>query len=147
MSVLDNIITKYKYPNLYQRQVYNETTRAYDNKFGFHTNEETKAMLIDRGTRYINEEAYTFKVNDKETIREMMTYIIDTQNGKSVYTAVEGAHDDRVISFLGALLIADDMMPPPVEIITKKKKTKPNRTTADGSRRIKCKIITQNRPA
>lgn len=112
ISVLDNIMNKYKYGNMYVRNVYDQTNKVIDTHIGFHTNPETKQLLVDRGKRYVNEESEQFKINDKNTVNEMMTYIISIKNGNSVYEAAQGAKDDRVISFLGALLIADEMQPP-----------------------------------
>lgn len=121
MSVMDNIMNKYKYSNMYIRNVYDQTNKVIDTHYGFHTNSDTKQMLIDRGKRYINEEYTSIIINDKETVKEMKTYIISVKNGVSVYEAAQGAKDDRVISFLGALLIADQM-PIPEKIPTPKRR-------------------------
>jgi hypothetical protein len=123
ISVMDNIRAKYRYGNLYMRNVYDQTNKIIDTHYGFHTNSDTKQLLIDRGKRYINDESDTIKINDKNTVKEMKTYIISIKNGASVYEAAQGAKDDRVISFLGALLIADQMTPPELIKIPKRRKT------------------------
>lgn len=121
ISVLDNILQKYRYPNLYVRNVYDQTNKYTDTHYGFHTTAETKQLLIDRGLRYVNQESTVIKINDKDTVHELKTFVVLNTDGKATYGASEKAHDDRVISFLGVLLISDDMPEPRKRPSTAKK--------------------------
>jgi hypothetical protein len=65
--------------------------------FGFLTDMGSRQMILDALAARVRDS--TLGINSAETVREMRTFI--WQNGKP--EAVEGAHDDRIISMAIAL--------------------------------------------
>jgi len=114
MSVLDKIKTRIKYHNFYTREVYDDELKKKTTKIGFHTNRETKQMIVDRLYSYVqNYKEEDIYVNDHRIIQEMMTYVItQTKTGKTTWNAQEGYKDDMVISFGGVLVVSDQMPAP-----------------------------------
>jgi len=117
ISVLDNIREKVKYSNFYTREVYDDVIKRNTTKIGFHTNRETKQIMINRLTAYVNnykeEDIY---INDSDIIKEMMTYVINqTKTGKTTWNAQDGYKDDFVIALSGVLVVSDQM-PIPVRV-------------------------------
>lgn len=80
------------YTALYQRRVYDKVSGTFVNRLGWDTTRRTKAVMIDalRASFYNGEVV----VNHPDTLREMLTFIKDG----SKLEAVQGAHDDRVMS-------------------------------------------------
>lgn len=83
----------YAYPNFYTEVVYDKLSDKETVKLGFHTNVKTKPLIIDqlRASMRMGE----VEVNDKNTLRELMTYIVN-ENG--AMEAEHGCFDDEVMS-------------------------------------------------
>jgi hypothetical protein len=83
----------YAYPNFYTEVVYDKLSDKETIKLGFHTNVKTKPLIIDQLRASLREGEV--ELNDKVTIRELMTYIVN-ENG--AMEAERGCHDDCVMS-------------------------------------------------
>lgn len=82
------------YPNLYaRRQSEDEIRQGVPRKYGFHTNISTKPMIISTLIKVIREHLYTER--DEGCLMEYLTYE-RKQNG--AYGAIDGAHDDRLMT-------------------------------------------------
>ena len=81
------------YPNFYQEVQHDKITDKETVKIGFSTNVKTKPMIIDELRAAVRDG--DLKINDKETLREMLTFIVN-EAGKM--EAEEGCHDDCVMS-------------------------------------------------
>ena len=114
VSVLDNIKEKIKYNNFYTREVYDDQVKKNTTKIGFHTNRDTKQMIVNRLYSFVhNFKEEDIFVNDEQIINEMRTYVItQTKTGKTSWNAQDGYKDDRVIAFGGVLVISDQMPAP-----------------------------------
>ncbi len=95
------------YPNFYQEVQHDKVTDKETVKLGFSTNVRTKPMIIDQLRAEMREGP--LKVNDKETLREMMTFIV-TEGGKM--EAEEGCHDDCVMALAIANHVHDGSFKP-----------------------------------
>ncbi len=91
-----------KYPKLYRRRTVDRTTEKNEFKLGFHTNERSRELILNKLARWINEGE--FALNDEATIMECMTFTYD-ENGKA--QAQEGSHDDCVMSLAIAIHLFD----------------------------------------
>lgn len=117
VSLLKDILSKIKYYNLYKRKKYDKISKVWTNEPGFHTNIQTKKMIVERLKRSINENENN-KINDIEIIKEMKTYVIArSKTGKTQYQAQEGCKDDRVMCY-GIALIIDEELPKAEKIET-----------------------------
>ena len=78
-------------------------------KWGFHTNSGTKSLIINTLNAAIREDSYIEK--DERACDEMDTleYKVDGSIG-----AVDGSHDDMVITTAGVVWLALKFMPIPV---------------------------------
>jgi hypothetical protein len=83
----------YAYPNFFTEVVYDKLSDKETIKLGFHTNVKTKPLVIDQLRAAIRDNE--IELNDKVTIRELMTYIVN-ENG--AMEAEAGCHDDCVMS-------------------------------------------------
>ena len=83
----------YAYPNFYTETVVDKITDKETTKLGFTTTAKTKPLIIDELRAAVRENE--IELNDKTTIREMMTYIV-TQSGSM--EAEGGCYDDCVMS-------------------------------------------------
>ena len=83
----------YAYPNFYTETVIDKITDKETTKLGFTTTAKTKPLIIDELRASVREGE--LKLNDKTTLREMMTYVV-TQTGSM--EAEPGCHDDCVMS-------------------------------------------------
>lgn len=113
-TVIDKIKTELKYRNLYTRKVTNKIDKTETMEVGWHTNHETKQMLVDR-LRYLinNWETEPIAFQDAGFIEESKTYIVDrTKTGITTWNAAEGCKDDRVMS-MGITLCVAGKMPKP----------------------------------
>lgn len=81
------------YPRMYTEIQHDKTTDRETVKLGFTTTAKTKPLVIDqlRGSMRDNE----IELNDKTTIREMLTYIVSETGAME---AEHGCHDDTVMS-------------------------------------------------
>ncbi len=98
------------YPNLYSRQRSEEDImRKAPRKFGFHTNLSTKPLIIATLVKVIREGLYTER--DSDCIDEFLAYE-RRQNGS--YGAIEGCHDDLLMTRAIGLHIIFHELPVPV---------------------------------
>ena len=81
------------YPNFYTEVQHDKTTDKETVKLGFTTTAKSKPLIIDQLRASMREEE--LELNDKITIREMLTYIV-TESG--AMEAEHGCHDDCVMS-------------------------------------------------
>lgn len=81
------------YPNFYTEVQHDKITDKETVKLGFTTTSKSKPLVIDQLRASMREEE--LELNDKTTIREMLTYIV-TQSG--AMEAEQGCHDDCVMS-------------------------------------------------
>lgn len=96
-----------QYPLLFRRRTVDKTSEETEYKLGFHTNDRTRAVILNKLDNWINEGE--FALNDETTILECMTFVKD-EAGK--YEAQEGCHDDCVIALAIAVYIFDYSIPP-----------------------------------
>ena len=109
------------YPNLYARkQSADEIKRRAPVKYGFHTNVKTKPEIISTLVEVVREGLYVER--DERCLDEYTTYI-RRQNGS--YGAVDGKHDDLLMTRAIALHICFHEMPQPCVTNKKKKCTTP----------------------
>jgi len=111
LTILDEI--KDYYPNLYARTDPERVREGIPAKYGFHTNLSTKPMVINLMNAVLREEGYIER--DSRACDEMDMYEIK-QNG--TLGAVDGGHDDIVITTAIDLWIVLRYLPPP-KIVTK----------------------------
>lgn len=83
----------YAYPNFYTEVVVDKLTDKETVKLGFTTTAKTKPLVIDQLRASIRDQE--IELNDKTTIREMLTYIV-TDSG--AMEAEHNCHDDCVMS-------------------------------------------------
>jgi hypothetical protein len=81
------------YPNFYTEVQHDKVTDRETVKLGFSTTAKTKPLIIDQLRAVVRESE--LELNDKVTIREMMTYIV-TETG--AMQAESGCFDDCVMS-------------------------------------------------
>jgi hypothetical protein len=81
------------YPNFYMETQVDKLTEKETIKLGFTTNAKTKPLIIDQLRASMRMEE--IELNDKVTIREMLTYIVNENGG---IEAEQGCHDDCVVS-------------------------------------------------
>ena len=98
------------YDNIYARKKSAEDIReGKPRKYGFHTNTLTKKVVIHNLRTAIREHLYTER--DADCLDEYLTYI-ETDNG--AYEAMEGYHDDRLMTRAIGLHICFHEMEVPV---------------------------------
>lgn len=95
------------YPNLYFETAVDKQTENETVTFGFRTTVKTKPLIIDQLRAVLREDTLT--LNDKLTIRELMTYVV-TEDGKM--EAEKGCHDDCVMSLAIANFIHEGRFDP-----------------------------------
>mgnify|MGYP006868206012 FL=1 len=113
------------YPNLYaRRQSEDEIRQGIPRKYGFHTNVATKPMVISTLIKVIREHLYTER--DNRCLMEYMTYE-RKQNG--AYGAIDGKHDDLLMTrAIGLHICFHEMDVPrliPIAAKTRKKRRTP----------------------
>jgi hypothetical protein len=109
-TILDEIAGYYN--NLFFRQSVEDIQYKRPRKYGFHTGAADKNMILSALNEALRDTAYIER--DREAINELNCFE-EKANGKT--GAVEGAHDDIVISTAGAVWLAISYMQP-VKIIT-----------------------------
>jgi hypothetical protein len=112
-TILDEIADYYD--NLFFRQSVEDIQYKLPRKYGFHTGAADKNMILSTLNEALRDTAYIER--DREAINELNCFE-EKPNGKT--GAVEGAHDDIVISAAGAVWLATSYMEP-VKVITPKK--------------------------
>ena len=98
------------YPNFYTEVQHDKLTDRETVKLGFSTTAKTKPMIIDQLRATMREEE--LELNDKVTIREMLTYIV-TESG--AMQADGGCFDDCVMSLALANYVHDGANWTPIE--------------------------------
>lgn len=81
------------YARFYMRERYDTATHAVGNAYGFATTAKTRPAIIGELVKIMRESPEL--VADKETLREMLTFI---RNDAGRPEAAEGEHDDRVMA-------------------------------------------------
>jgi len=106
-------ILRDNYNNLYYRKTYDKKNHEWKKQLGFHTNKQTKKLLIQKTSEVIdNYSELREQINDIELVKEMKMYI--TNDDKGTYEATEGEKDDRVMSYSINLLTCDEMTAPKI---------------------------------
>ena len=105
LTILDEL--KDHYDNLYRRIV-KENVKEIQNKYGFHTNTQTKGMIKDNYTALLRERGYY--EYDQRAIDEADTYEVK-DNGS--LGAVEGQHDDVLMTTMGGTWLSSSYMEAP----------------------------------
>nr|WP_320022089.1 hypothetical protein [uncultured Draconibacterium sp.] len=117
LTVLNEIAPNYS--NLYTRNDFEKVDDSYVPKYGFHTNVKTKGDIINAlnaacRERFMsqsdNQEGHAYIERDQRAVDEM-NWFVTKPNGKQ--EAVEGAHDDMVMTTAGCVWLATKFMPLP----------------------------------
>jgi len=121
LTIIDEVVKFY--PNIYARTDQEKIRQGLPLRYGFHTNAQTKPMVIDFLNGIMRDDLYV--ETDARACDEMDTY--ETKpNGR--YGAVEGCHDDIVMTTAIGVWGCYKCLPLPQEI-----KPRTNRT---GNRKI-----------
>lgn len=99
--ILDEIVEYYK--NLYARTSSQNIRSNVAAKWGWHTNVQTKTLIIDNGIKLMRTDGYIER--DQDTISEYLLFE-NKQDGST--GAVDGNHDDKVMSRLIGLYVCYD---------------------------------------
>lgn len=114
------------YPNIYKREDHeDEETAGKEVKYGFHTNRQTKPMIVKQYRAALREQSYT--EHDNQVLDEADIYE-EKQDGSYGNADGEGNHDDLLMATMIALHISSYVMLAP-KIINRTKKrrsSKPN---------------------
>ncbi len=86
-------LAELNYPKLYVRKKEDTYTNKHDKAFGFKTTQITRPLILGNLQEIVKDEID--KINDKDTLREMLTFIVN-KNGRA--EAEEGYHDDLVMA-------------------------------------------------
>ena len=103
------------YDNLYSRTSSEKLREGLPAKYGFHTNRQTKPMLIANMIAIVREKGYA--EYDEEAVNEMRVYE-KKKNGS--FGAKEGKHDDILMATMIALYL-DYELPLPKEVEKEKR--------------------------
>lgn len=82
-----------RYPNLYYREVFDSQAKQYQKKWGWHTNRQTKTVLITDLRAALRDDLILFR--DVRTLEDMTHYV---QRDDGTMGAVKGEHDDTVMA-------------------------------------------------
>ena len=91
LTVLNEI--KYDYDNLYCRTPLDKLLEGVPAQYGFHTNSQTKPMIVSTMRKALREDGY-IEYDDSVLVE----YDQFEQKDDGTYGAVEGAHDDKAMS-------------------------------------------------
>lgn len=117
LTILNEIAPYYE--NLYTRTSPDKVREGAPVMYGFHTNEQSRSMIITTLIAALRDQQYTER--HLITCDEMDTFEV-TASGK--FEAVEGNHDDCVIVTAGGLWLALSYMDPPQLIEHSRRKHK-----------------------
>ncbi len=92
-AVLSELHNHLRYPNLYWAQQFDTRKQRLEMKLGWHTNQQTRPIMIDQLVKAICKAYY--QVRDPEMLAECLTFVKNQQGRPE---AQAGCHDDRVIS-------------------------------------------------
>jgi len=104
LYILNNLADNY--PNLYRRKTYDTLTNQVSNRIGFHTNRQTKAMIITGLVAAIRDG--TLIERDNDACDEYRTF---EQKANGTFGAKDGYHDDILITRAIALQAAKEYHP------------------------------------
>lgn len=97
------------YPNLYtRRQSPEEISEGRPRKYGFHTNVQTKPMVISTLVKAVRDHLYAER--DENALCEMLQY---EQRSNGSYGAIAGCHDDILMTRAIGLYVCFNEMDPP----------------------------------
>lgn len=125
ITVLDEILPFYK--NIYMRTDPEKIRQGYPARYGFHTNVKTKTDLINTVNKALREDGY---IEPDATVCDQYDYYEIKSDG--TYGAVEGQHDDKVMSRAIALKVSE-LMPLPSIVEVKKDVTHKTRIINEAS--------------
>lgn len=98
------------YPNMYKREASEQSIKeGRPTMWGFQTNRLTKPLIIDNLVKYIEEQLYIER--DKETIDEYLCY---EKKKNGAFGAIDGKHDDKLMTRAIALHISNNMPLPKI---------------------------------
>lgn len=83
------------YPSLYYREKLTQPDTPVTKEMGWKTDRYTRPLMVEEGTKWLREER--INIYDPELVGEMMSFV-RYPDGQG--RAAQGAHDDRVMSFL-----------------------------------------------
>ncbi len=110
------------YDNLYARQQPADDIRqGVPTKYGFHTNRQTKPALIANLVRMVREQAYLER--DEGMLTELLQYEYKPNGATG---AIDGAHDDRLMSRAIALYVSEYEMDLPTYANTNSFRPRPH---------------------
>lgn len=117
------------YPNLYMRSAPEDSiVDGKPTKYGFHTNINTKPMIISTLIKVVRENGYIER--DEECLHEYLKYE-QKQNG--AFGAIKGEHDDLLMTRAIGLHIAFFEMPLPACYVRAKKKIRHRKSVSEAS--------------
>lgn len=100
------------YPNLYARKQSEEDIRQHlPVKYGFHTNTNTKPMIISSLIKYVRE--FSWEEADDRVLSELLSY---ERKPNGSYGAIAGEHDDLLMTRAIGLHICFNEMPLPTSV-------------------------------
>lgn len=105
--ILDQIADVY--PNLYARHDPQRIRDGLPPRWGFHTNRATKNTIVDYMIAVVREAAYIER--DHLAVNEMETY---ERKPNGAYGAIDGCHDDIIMTRMIALYVSSDIEPPAI---------------------------------
>lgn len=105
------------YGNLYMRETIDTVTKKLTYKAGWHTNKQTRPLLIDHMETLLDEfEETGERINDINCMTEMLSFVVNEKLGK--YEHADGKKDDCLFSQAIARYVAKDMGKPVYEVET-----------------------------
>ena len=110
ITVLDTISEWYE--NLYTRTMPDRIKEGIPAVWGFHTNKQTKPMILSNMLRHFRERGY---IEPSHRLCDEADSFEQKPNGTT--GAVDGAHDDNLMSTAILLWVSDERMDPP-KVIT-----------------------------
>lgn len=102
------------YPRLYYTQRYNTLQQQFTDHPGFHTDNRTRDMIIDRFDVAIENESVDIPI--KAVLDECLTFVLDEKRNRADHLA--GCHDDVLFAAMIALFVHNQVS---VEDVVKKK--------------------------
>lgn len=113
-AVIDNIKQRYKYKNFYTRKTVDKVNKTETKTIGWWTDHTTKQIIVDTLRNFVNNwTSDPIGYNDGGLLSELRTYIVErTRTGITTWNASEGQHDDKLIAFGIALIVASKMPRP-----------------------------------
>ena len=118
-STTDRLV-ELDYPNIYQRERFNQIEETVTNEYGWWTDAKTKSLIIGNMQDLVRTRQVPYI--DEDTVGEMITYIKKPDGSMG---ATKGKKDDRVISICGAYYLLRQY--PFVEPINKKQSSVVNK--------------------